>query len=83
MNKVILMGFLGQDPKLATQNVCKFKLATSDKKKDADGTWVDATEWHNITVFGKSAENCAKYLSKGSQVLIEGKIKTDQYKDKS
>lgn len=85
VNKAILLGRLGKDPELrmsASQTaICNFSLATSDRQKQGD-QWVDKTEWHNIIVFGKTAENAAKYLSKGKQVFIEGKIQTRKWQDK-
>lgn len=84
INKVIIIGNLGRDPDLKyTQQgtaVTKFPVATTE-------TWTDKntnqrqeqTEWHKIVVFGKQAENCEKYLSKGRQVYIEGKLKTSSY----
>lgn len=84
VNKVIIIGNLGRDPDLKyTQQgtpVTKFPVATTE-------TWTDKntnqrqeqTEWHRIVVFGKQAENCEKYLSKGRQVYIEGKLKTSSY----
>lgn len=79
MNEVTLMGNLGQDPQLRNQ-VCKFPLATKeswiDKKTNERK---DHTEWHRITLFGKLAELNAKYLSKGSRVIIKGKLKTTKY----
>lgn len=83
INKAIILGNLGRDPELAyTQNqlaVCRLAVATSDKWTDKQGQLQERTEWHNITVFGKHAENCDRYLSKGSKVYVEGKIQTDQY----
>lgn len=83
MNKVILCGNLGRNPdnkRTANQNaVCAFSMATTEKRKAADGQWTDHVEWHNIVTFGKTAENCGKYLQKGSQVLVEGKLQTDKY----
>ena len=85
VNKVILLGNLGKDPELrmsASQTaICNFSLATSDRQKQGD-QWVDKTEWHNIIAFGKTAENAAKYLSKGKQVFIDGKIQTRKWTDK-
>lgn len=74
MNKAILLGFVGKDPEhkqLANSEVCTFSLATSRKVKDEE-----KTEWHSIVVWGKLAEICSKYVSKGSQLLIEGEIQT-------
>jgi single-strand DNA-binding protein len=86
VNKVILLGHLGKDPELrmtSSQNaVCNFSLATNERRKDASGNWSDHTEWHTIVCFGKTAENCSKYLKKGKQVFIDGKIQTRKWKDK-
>lgn len=86
-NKALLLGNLGKDPETRfTQGggmaVCNFSLATSSRRKDASGNWTDQTEWHNIVCFGKTAENAQKYLKKGSQALIEGKIQTRKWQDK-
>jgi len=86
VNKVLLLGRLGKDPDLRfSQNqtpICNFSLATSERRKDASGQWSDHTEWHNIVVFGKTAENCSNYLKKGREVFIEGKIQTRKWQDK-
>ncbi|NMC63155.1 MAG: single-stranded DNA-binding protein [SAR324 cluster bacterium] len=86
VNKVLLLGRLGKDPDLRfSQNqtpICNFSLATSERRKDANGQWSDHTEWHNIVVFGKTAENCSNYLKKGREVFIEGKIQTRKWQDK-
>lgn len=86
MNKAILLGNLGRDPELKyTQNqvpVCSFSIATTEKRKDQGGAWVDVTEWHKIVTWQKTAENCGKYLTKGSKVLVEGKIQTRKYEAK-
>ncbi len=87
VNKVILLGNLGKDPELRyTSNsqtpVCSFSLATSEKRKDQSGAWVDHTEWHNVVVYGKQAENCSQYLKKGRQAYLEGKIQTRKWQDK-
>lgn len=86
VNKVILLGNLGKDPELrmtSSQNpVCNFTLATNERRKDASGNWSDHTEWHTIVCFGKTAENCSKYLKKGKQVFIDGKIQTRKWQDK-
>lgn len=85
-NKILLLGSLGRDPELKyTQNqvpVCSFSIATTEKRKDQSGAWVDITEWHKIVTWQKTAENCGKYLTKGSKVLVEGKIQTRKYQDK-
>ncbi|MGI6680230.1 MAG: single-stranded DNA-binding protein [Bdellovibrionota bacterium] len=87
VNKVILLGRLGKDPELrysATQYpMARFSLATGERRKDtASGAWTDHTEWHNIVTFGKTAENCSKYLKKGSEVYIEGKLQTRKWQDR-
>jgi len=87
VNKVILVGNLGKDPELRyTQTgsaVANFSLATSEQWNDRDGKRQERTEWHNIVVWGKQAEHCGQYLSKGRQVFIEGSIRTRSYDDKS
>jgi len=86
VNKVFLLGRLGKDPDLRfSQNqtpICNFSLATSERRKDASGQWSDHTEWHNIVVFGKVAENCSNFLKKGREVFIEGRIQTRKWQDK-
>lgn len=83
MNKVILKGHLGKDPELKyTKNsnpVCNFSIATIDNFKDKQGEWHSVTDWHFIEVWGDLAERCNRELSKGSQVFIEGKIRTRSY----
>ncbi len=84
LNKVMLIGRLGADVELnhlASGNaIAKFQLATSRRWKDKQsGEKKEETEWHRITFFGRTAEVCAEYLKKGSQIYIEGRIKTDKY----
>ena len=85
MNKVIISGNLGQKPEVRKANsgnsVCNFGIATNQRVKKGDD-WVDNTAWHQIVVFGKQAENCAKHLDKGSKVLVEGRIQYRSYEDK-
>lgn len=87
VNKVILVGNLGKDPDVRyTQTgsaVANFSIATSEQWNDRDGKKQERTEWHNIVVWGKSAEHCGQYLSKGRQVFVEGSIRTRSYDDKS
>ena len=82
LNKVIIIGRLGQDPELRTtatgMPVANFSVATSEKSKDGKET----VEWHRCLLFGKQAELASKYLSKGKQVYLEGKIQTKTYQDK-
>lgn len=83
MNKVILLGALGADPELKStqsgQSVLKLRLATSEKYKDKDDKWQERAEWHSCTVWGKRAEGLAKILVKGSQILVEGSLRTSSY----
>jgi single-strand DNA-binding protein len=83
INKVILVGNLGNDPDTKyTQGgmaVTKISLATTSVRKDRDGNTQERTEWHRVTLFGKLGEIAAEYLRKGSQVYIEGSIRYDKY----
>jgi single-strand DNA-binding protein len=85
VNKVILIGNLGKDPEVRyTQSgtaVTNFTLATSRSFKK-DGEKVDETEWHRVVAFGRTAEVCGEYLSKGKQVYVEGRIQTREWEDK-
>ena len=86
VNKVILVGNLGKDPELrytaSGTAVATFSLATSERYKDRDGSQQEKTEWHNIVAWRQLAEICGKYLHKGKQVFIEGKIQTRSYDDR-
>jgi single-strand DNA-binding protein len=84
VNKVILIGNLGRDPEVSYTPsgvaVAKFSIATSDKWKDKNsGEMQERTEWHRITAFGRLAEICGEYLSKGKQVYIEGRLQTSSW----
>ncbi len=85
VNKVILVGNLGADPEgkeLGSGSwVANLRLATAERKKEG-GEWVDHTEWHRVTCFGKTAENVLEYCSKGKQLYIEGSIRTNKWQDK-
>jgi len=86
INKVILIGNLGNDPELKSipsgNSVCEFSLATNESWTDKSGQKQDRTEWHRIVVWGKTGENCAKYLSKGRQCYVEGRLRTRSWEDK-
>lgn len=86
VNKVILVGHLGADPDMrytpSGQGVCELRVATSESWNDKNGQRQERTEWHRIVVWGKRAEICSKYLAKGRQVYIEGRIQTRSYDDK-
>jgi single-strand DNA-binding protein len=85
VNKVILVGNIGRDVELrhapSGLAVAKFSLATNEVRKDRNGQRQEQTEWHNIVAFGKLAEFCAQYLSKGRTVYVEGSIRTRTYDD--
>ena len=85
INKVVLIGRLGNDPKLtylpSGTPVANFSVATDESYKDRDGNKVERTEWHRIAVYGHSAEFCSNYLSKGRLVYIEGKLQTRSWED--
>jgi single-strand DNA-binding protein len=86
INKVILVGNLGSDPEVRTtpggQRVANFRLATSRQWTGQDGQRQEKTEWHSIVAWGKLAEICEKYLQKGKQVYVEGRIETRNWQDK-
>ena len=86
VNKVILVGNVGKDPELRYTSsgtaVTTFSLATSERFKDKSGEQQEKTEWHNIVAWRNLAEICGKYLQKGKQVYIEGKIQTRSYEDR-
>lgn len=86
LNRVMIIGNLGQDPELrytANQTpVVTFSVATTDYRVGADGQRQETTEWHRVVVWSKMAENCAKFLSKGRTVFIEGKLQTRSWDDK-
>lgn len=86
LNKVILIGRLGQEPTIRYmpngEAVCNFPLATSEKYTDKNGQRQEATEWHNVTMYRKLAEVAGKYLTKGGQVYLEGKIQSRKYQGK-
>jgi single-strand DNA-binding protein len=83
VNKVILVGNLGKDPEIKTfengRKVAKFPLATSETYTDRNGQRQEKTEWHNIVFWGNIADVIEKYLKKGSQIYMEGKLATRSY----
>jgi single-strand DNA-binding protein len=87
VNKVFLLGNVGKDPEIRStaggMTVASFSLATADRQKDAQGNWADKTEWHNIVCFQRTAEVVRDYVKKGTQLLIEGKIQTRSWDDKT
>jgi len=86
VNKVILVGNLGADPDMRyTQSgagVCELRLATNESWTDKNGQKQERTEWHKIIVWGKRAEVCSKYLGKGRQIYVEGRLQTRSWDDK-
>ncbi|MEQ1605236.1 MAG: single-stranded DNA-binding protein [Pyrinomonadaceae bacterium] len=85
-NKIILVGNLGKDPELRYtpqgDAVCSFSLATNERKKDKSGEFQDVTTWFKVTLWRHMAENAAKYLSKGRQVYIEGRLQIEEWTDR-
>jgi single-strand DNA-binding protein len=86
VNKVILVGRLGRDPEIRTtasgNSVGNMRIATTERRKDRDGNWGDQTEWHTVVVFGKTAETAGRFLKKGRQVYVEGRLQTRKWQDK-
>ena len=86
LNKVLLIGNLGKDPEVrytpGGQAVANFNIATNEAWTDKSGQKQERTEWHRIVVWGKVAELCGEYLSKGRQVYIEGKLQTREWNNK-
>jgi single-strand DNA-binding protein len=86
INKVILVGNMGNDPEVrytpAGAAVTTISLATTESWKDKDGNKQEKTEWHRVVFFGRLAEIAGEYLKKGSQVYIEGKLRTNKWQDK-
>lgn len=80
INKAMVYGNLTRDPEMKAlpsgMNVCSFSLATNRIYNDRDGKRQESVDYHNIVVFGKQAENCAKYLSKGNSAYVEGRMQT-------
>ncbi len=87
INKVIVIGNLGANPVIRTlpksgQNVANFSLATTERFTDRNGDRQERTEWHRIVAFGRIADTCQQFLSKGRQVYVEGRLTTRQYEAK-
>lgn len=86
LNKVTLIGNLGNEPNIQTLEgnikVAKFSLATTENYKDSNGQNQSSTDWHNIVLWRALADLSEKYLHKGSSVYVEGKLKTRSYDDR-
>ena len=88
LNRVILVGRVGQDPEISHipsigRDIAKFSLATNEGFMDKSNQWKEYTEWHNIVAWGPLSQKVERNVTKGSMVLIEGKIKTKKWKDKN
>lgn len=87
LNRVMIMGNLGAKPELrytkSGTGVTTLRVATNESYTDSEGQKQDKTEWHSVVVWGKTAENCEKYLDKGRTVLVEGKLQTREWEDDS
>ena len=85
-NKVSLIGRLGAQPEVVTfdsgKTLARFSLATNESYKNKAGEWQDNTQWHNITAWGKTAELVGKMLSKGQEVVVEGRLVNNNYETK-
>lgn len=85
-NKIIVVGHLGRDPELRYtpqgDAVCNFSMATTEKRRDKAGEYQDVTTWFRVTLWSKKAETAAKYLTKGTQVYIEGRLRVEEWTDR-
>ena len=86
VNKVMLIGNLGQDPELnytgSGTAVCNLRLATNESYKDKNDELVERTEWHDIVAWARLAEICEQYLTKGSRIYVEGSLQTRSWEDR-
>ena len=85
VNRTFLLGNVGKNPHVSSIPggiAVNFSLATTDREKDPKGNWVDRTEWHNLVAYGRTAEIVRDYVTKGSQLFIQGKIQTKSWDDK-
>jgi single-strand DNA-binding protein len=87
LNRVMLVGRLGKDPECRTvqggTQMATFSVATSDRYKDKSGQYQETTEWHRVVVWGQQADFATKYLQKGRQVYVEGRLETRTWTDKT
>ncbi len=85
-NKITIIGNLGRDPELRYtpqgDAVCDFSVAVGDRKRDKAGEWQDITTWFKVTFWRKQAENASKYLTKGRQVYVEGRLQIEEWTDR-
>lgn len=86
LNKIMLIGNLGADPEVRVtgggQSVATLRLATTERWLDKSGQKADKTEWHRVIAWGKQAELCKEYLTKGRQIYVEGRLQTREWTDK-
>ena len=86
INRVVLTGNLTRDPELRSTNsgmsVCSLRIATNTRQKDPSGEWTDRAHYFSVTVFGAQGENCARFLSKGRPVAIDGRLQWREWQDK-
>ena len=87
LNKVILIGNLGQDPeaRFTPQGtaVCNLSIATNESWKDQNGEMQDRTEWHRVVMYGRMAETATEYMKKGQMVYVEGRLNTREWEDQN
>lgn len=85
-NKIIIVGNLGRDPETKTtpqgNTVCRFPVATSERRKAANGEVEETTTWFRVSAWGRQAELAQEYLTKGRQVYIEGRLRLEEYTDR-
>jgi single-strand DNA-binding protein len=85
-NKIIIVGYLGQDPVIrytpSGEAVCNFSVATTERRKDATGEFQDQTTWFKVVVWRRQAEIANQYLTKGKQVYVEGRLRQQEYTDR-
>jgi single-strand DNA-binding protein len=85
-NKIIIIGNLGRDPELSYTPqgtaVCKFSVATNERRRDKAGEQQDITTWFRVTAWGKQAENISRYLTKGRKVYLEGRLHVEEWTDR-
>ena len=83
VNKAMIIGNLGADPEpIKGGDGCRLSVATNERWTDKNGQKQERVEWHRVTCWGRTAENCIKFLSKGRQVFVEGRIETSEYTDR-
>jgi single-strand DNA-binding protein len=85
VNKTFLLGNVGKDPQISSTSgglAANLSLATTDREKDHQGNWTDRTEWHNLVAYGRTAEIVRDYVTKGTQLFVQGKIQTRSWDDR-